>query len=60
MAVCALPNGELATMRDRRAHREIADSPPQSEDGRIDKARIALALLGLAGAVAILAMNMQG
>ncbi|MXO88037.1 hypothetical protein [Alteraurantiacibacter aestuarii] len=47
-------------MRDRRAHREIADSPPQSEDGRIDKARIALALLGLAGAVAILAMNMQG
>lgn len=45
-------------MRDRRDIREMADDA-SGQPPRIDRARIALAFIGLAGALAVLAMNTQ-
>ncbi|WP_169053553.1 hypothetical protein [Alteraurantiacibacter aquimixticola] len=46
-------------MRDRRAWREMSPDGEEERRSRFDRERIILALLGLAGAVAIFAMNTQ-
>lgn len=50
--------GKDQRMRDRRDIREIPRDA-SGEPPRIDRARIALAFIGLAGALAVLAMNTQ-
>ncbi len=45
-------------MRDRRDYREVPQDQLDTPQ-RTDRARIALALIGLAGALGVLALNIQ-
>lgn len=46
-------------MKKRRGYREISAGKPDEERSRFDRERIVLALIGLAGAILIIAMNMR-